>query len=62
MTASKKDDDLARRKVLVLMGVGVILCGGTTLVGGLDEPYAIVSLLVCCLSTSVMLALFLEDR
>jgi hypothetical protein len=62
MTGSKKDDDRARRNMIVLLGVGGILVGGSTLVGGLDEPYAIVSLLVCCLCVSVMLGLFLEDR
>ncbi|QHC59527.1 hypothetical protein [Rathayibacter sp. VKM Ac-2760] len=62
MTASKKDDDRARRNLLVLTGVGSVLMGVSALVEGLDTPYAIVSLLVGGFCASLMLVLLLEDR
>ena len=47
MTVPKKKEDRVRRFALALLGVSMGVAVVATIVGGIDNPYDIVTLVVC---------------
>ena len=62
MTVPKKKEDRVRRFALALLGVSMGVAVVTTIVGGIDDPYDIVTLVVCGSCASLVIATLIRER